>query len=396
MRNRELHWALSTLLAVAVALAGCSDDSPGEGDAGPDAEVVCGPVVPPSGLHGRLVVATEQYGSGGGISVVDLDTLEPSINVALTHDDVTLRFFDNRIWVLNRFGADNLMILDGSSYQLVKQFSVRPGGTEVCNPHDILFFDRCRAYLSCFAQAQIHILNPTASLGEELEDTIDLSSLADADGLPEISHMVRVGDLVYVAIERLDRTSGWAPAPPSYLAVIDPATDTLVDTIELAEPNPVGPLVPIVGTTDLLVAAGGDWTGDWTGGAAGLLRIDTEGRTSTLALSAADLGGLVAAFTLGDDGCGHAVLMAPATFDTGVVRFCLDGTVTPCLPLGDYRYTDVVLLDDGRLAVSDGTYTEPGIRLYDGITCEALTTDPIPTGFAPGFTDPLLLIPPLE
>lgn len=395
MRHGENSAATAVLVAGFLALVtvgACGDAAAGDPDAGPDAEVICGPVAPETGPHGRLVVATEQYGSGGGITVIDTDTLEPSINVALTHDDVTVRWFDGRIWVLNRFGADNIMILDGRTYGLIKQFSVRPGANQPCNPHDLVFFDRCRVYLSCFEQAHVYVVDPTAPLGEELVGSIDLSSLSDADGLPEISHMALSDGLVYVAVERLDRSAGWTPALPSYVAVVDPATDTLVDTIELAEPNPVGPLVPIPGTGDLLVAAGGDWSGD----AAGLLRIDTVAGTSALALSAAELGGLVTSFYLGDDGCGHAVVMAPVTFDTGVVRFCLDGTVEACLPMGDQRFTAVALVDDGRLLVTDTAYTTPGVRIFDPQGCAELTTDPIPTGFTPGFTDPLLLIPPIE
>lgn len=384
--------ALAALLAQTATMSACGDAAAGDPDAGPDAEVICGPVAPETGPHGRLVVATEQHGSGGGITVIDLDTLEPSINVALTHDDVTVRWFDGRIWVLNRFGADNIMILDGQDYHLIKQFSVRPGTNQACNPHDLVFFDRCRVYMSCLEQAQIFVVDPTAPLGEELVSAIDLSSLADEDGLPELSHMTVMDGLVYVAVERLVRSSGWVAATPSYVAVLDPATDTLVDTIELAEPNPIGPLVAIPGTADLLVAAGGDWSG----GAAGLLRIDTVARTSSVALSTADLGGLVSSFTLGDDGCGHAVTMAPVTFETGVVRFCLDGTVEPCLPTGDQIFTAVAQVDDGRLLVTDITDTTPGVRVYDPQGCVELVSEPIPTGFKPGFTDPLLLIPPVE
>jgi hypothetical protein len=399
MRNREhtpatlVAATLTTLTTLTtLAVGACGHAAAGDPDAGPDAAVVCGPVAPETRPHGRLVVATEQYGSGGGITVIDLDTLEPSINVALTHDDVTVRWFDGRIWVLNRFGADNIMILDGRTYQLIKQFSVRPGANQPCNPHDLVFLDRCRVYLSCYEQARVYVVDPTAALGEELVGSIDLSSLADDDGLPEISHMALVDGLVYVAVERFDRSTGWTLVPPSYVAVLDPATDTLAGTIELAEPNPVGPLVPIPGTSDLLVAVGGDWSG----GAAGLLRIDTETGTSALALTAAELGGLVASFYLGDDGCGHAVLMAPMTFDTGVVRFCTDGTVEACIPMGDQQLTAVARVDDGRLLVTDTTYTTPGVRIFDPEGCAELTTEPIPTGFSPGFTDPLLLIPSVD
>ena len=60
---------------------------------------------------------------------------------------------------------------------------------------------------------------------------------------------------------------------------------------------------------------------------------------------------------------------------------------------GQYKITDVVESDDGRLFVTDTTYATPGVRVFDADTCAELTDAPIPTGFAPGFTNPLLLIP---
>ncbi len=389
MRDPETALADGVLVLLLATLAGCVGPGGEAVDAGPDVEVVCGPVAQDTGPPGRLIVMTEQYGSGGGVTIIDLETLEPSINVALTHDDVTARWYDGRIWILNRFGADNIMILDGQSYQLQKQFSVRPAASQVCNPHDLLFFDRCRAYLSCYEQARVYLLDPAAPLGDEIVGSIDLSSLADGDGIPEVSYMARVGGLVYLAVERLDRASGWSPVEPSYLAVVDPATDTLVGSMALAATNPVGPLVRVPSTEDLVVAAGGDWTGE----GAGLLRIDTGAGTSELVLTSGDLGGLVSSFYLDSGGCGHAVVMAPQTYETALVRFCLDGTVAPCVPMGAHEMTAVALVHDGRLVVTDRAYLAPGIRIYDAATCEELTQEPIATGFSPGFSDPLLLVP---
>ena len=70
------------------------------------------------------------------------------------------------------------------------------------------------------------IVNPQdgAELGQ-----IDLSAFVDADGLPEVSQIVRVGDRLYLSCQRLDRNGGWGPADVSYLIVVDLATDTLVD-----------------------------------------------------------------------------------------------------------------------------------------------------------------------
>lgn len=383
---------LLILSALLSKTAGCNDvEIHGSRDGGLDG--TCGPGSNVSTPHGRLVVATEQYGSGGGITVIDLETHQSEINVALTHDDVTVRWFDGDIWIMNRYGADNIMILDGRTYTLKKQFSIRPSADEPCNPYDLAFLSTCRVYMTCFEQSSVYIIDPTRPLGEEIQGFIDLSSLADSDGLPEIAYMAQANGLVYVSVERMDRNNGWKPANPSYIAVLDPRTDELVDSFETATSNPTGPFHPIPGTSDLLVATANDWSGN----NAGIDRIDTLARTSSNVMDVSELGGIVSAFHVEQDGCGHALVMVPMTKNTGMVRFCLSPrSVETCVLPGTTTFTDMVQADDGRLFVTDTSYTTPGVRIFDSITCVEQTTDPIPTGFGPGFTSPLLLIPAKE
>ena len=63
--------------------------------------------------------------------------------------------------------------------------------------------------------------------------TIDLASLADGDGLPEMSQMALVGERLFVSLQRLDRRTGFVPNGPSWLAVVDTTTDTVTGAIEL-------------------------------------------------------------------------------------------------------------------------------------------------------------------
>ena len=382
---------LLVLLLLLAGLPACSDDAPGQDATVPDA-APCGPGDATPLSQGRVLVATEQYGSGGAVSVIDLDTLEPTLNVALTTDDVTLRWFDHRIWVINRYGGDNIMILADRDYHLQKQFSVRPAPNVPCNPHDLLFLSTCRAVLSCYAQPAVYLLDPTAPVGQERVGEIDLSSLADDDGLPEVSHLAQVGSRVFATVQRLARADGWVPVGTSYVAILDPEAQTLTGTIALESENPGGPLVRIPGTADLLVAGNGAWDGQH----AGLERIHTDTDEASLALSADALGGIPTAFTVDASGCGFALITAPESYDTGVVRYCLEGAVQACVPLGALEVSDVALTDDGRLLVTDRAHASPGVRIYDSETCEEETTAPISTGFAPGFTDPLLLIPPAD
>ena len=82
-------------------------------------------------------------------------------------------------------------------------------------------------------------------------------------------------------------------------------------------------------------------------------------------------------------------------WQNGVLHFCLDGTEQwTCVDFGTYDgITDVALTSDGDLVVTDNSFTSPGIRILDPTDCTEITTAVIPTGYAPGYSDPVLLVP---
>ena len=393
---RKTPLALMFFLSLTCLSAAACQDLQGSTPESPYPDGICGPADNEPRPQGRLLVATEQYGSGGGVTAIDLETRQARVNVALTHDDVTLRWYDHKIWVLNRYGADNIMILDGDDYSLLKQFSVKLDRNTPCNPHDIAFLDRCRLYVSCYEQPDILVVDPQAPPGEELQGTVDLRALADDDGIPEASHMHVTSEGVWITVSRMRRNHGWVPAPPSYLALVDPRTDVLIDEVELQGRNPVGPIHEIPATGALVVATAGDWSGEH----AGLELVDPATKTSSSALSAQELGGVVSSFSLDASGCGYAVVSRPITYETAVKRFCLEPSMDPisdCVPFDSFLITDVAVTDSGALVVTDTSSQPPGVRFFTAGECPAQKSDPagppLSTGFAPGFTNPLLLIP---
>ena len=110
------------------------------------------------------------------------------------------------------------------------------------NPHDIAFADDDKAYVTLFEERELLIVNPRAPAGLQRTSCAARSisaPLADADGIPDMDLMAVVGDRLYVALQRLDiNTVLRLPADNGALAVIDTATDTLIDTIELSGENP--------------------------------------------------------------------------------------------------------------------------------------------------------------
>jgi hypothetical protein len=182
---------------------------------------------PPSakGSTSFAFITTTDYQTGSSSTIWFDGTHSTDQNVAAVHSDAVPRYFDGLIYVVNRFGGDNIQVLDPSNgFGAVRQFSLdnRP------DPHDILVINETKAYVTLYNSTELLVMNPSNGIHT---GTIDLSSLADGDGIPEMDRMLRIDDRVFVSIQRLDRnTQFWDPVGESYVAVVDITTDELVDT----------------------------------------------------------------------------------------------------------------------------------------------------------------------
>ena len=99
--------------------------------------------------------------------------------------------------------------------------------TASSNPHDLVFVDSQKGYLLRYGSPNVWIVNPSATSASEFKiGEIDLSAY-DADGVPEATRAVIVGDRMFVFMQRLEL---FAPTLPGVVAVIDTTTDTEIDT----------------------------------------------------------------------------------------------------------------------------------------------------------------------
>ena len=195
-------------------------------------EHVAGPIS--TGLPPVSIAILGDTGSGIFVATSDFTTgstafLAPDADAADTdlltiHADAVVRFFDGKVYIISRLNADNILVLDASNLTApLIQFSVGNGS----NPQDIEVISADKAYVTRLARAELVIVDPRN--GAEL-GTIDLSGFADADGLPEMTHMARIGSRIYVLVQRLDTNDPlFAPTGTSYIVVIDTDTDTIVD-----------------------------------------------------------------------------------------------------------------------------------------------------------------------
>ena len=359
-------------------------------------------VIPPS--PPRVFVPTTDFTTGSYSTFNPADgSVSPDLPATsgIAESDNAAVFHGDRVYVLNRFGFDNISILDTDDLTTaLRQFSTGNGS----NPQDMAFVSDSQAYISLLGSNDLLVADPTAPRGEELTGRVDLTPLldpADADGLVEAAGLALVGRYLFVTLQGLDN---FVALRPGVLAVVDTATDSLIDVdpgqpgiqgIALEGLNPTA-LHWAPGLGRLLVSQAGAF-GVADGGVEAVdpFRLLSEG----LLISEADLGG-------GDVGdlvsvAGQKVYVVAGGFDANDIRVFdalrdpASGELTAANPrsLGfSLPFVPGLAVDSGgRLFVPDRTLTAPGIRMIDTATDEEITSTPLDVGLPPGA--PVVLYP---
>jgi len=355
MIDRTLtHLFAALLLSVVAACGGSSATS---NDVDGDGILNAADVLPGY----TLVVAAADFTSPEG----RVFAATPAVTVGPdpVSTDVFLREHGGRVYAINRYNADNIQVIDpAAGLATTAQFSTGNGS----NPHDIAVLAPDRAYVTRNQEASLWIVDPRD--GTEL-GTIDLSSLADADGLPEMDQMALVGSTLFVTLQLLDQDAFFLPTGPGAAAVIDTATDQVTASFELQGMNPSS---RVEGDGRYLYVA---TTGDFGVDDGGVERIDPADPTgSTTVVSGADLGGDLGELAIAGPSKGYVVVsafdFASGTSSSRVVAF----NPTTGAVLGDVFANDAFLPDlrispDGTLlAIAVRTPANPGVLLFDTAT----------------------------
>ncbi len=333
-----------------------------------------------------LVLTSEIDYTAGNFDLISMDPpWESDLNQGGLHSDTVARFYDGLVYVIERYGADNIRVIDPQDgFATTLQFSVGMGS----NPQDICFVDEHRAFVTRHLSAELWEVDPATG---EHTDSIDLSPLADSDGIPEMHSMAIHGERLYVTLQRLD--AAWLPVPPSYLAVIDLATNALVD-MDPEMPGMQG--IPLTGTNPRCLITREPLTGCFligTAGADGVLdggleRFDPRTEESLgFVVTEAALGGDLNAWGSADGITGYAIAMTPFPdsftsllafdFASGAILGTLSDPQT-------YAHTHI-FVDAPRqqVFVTDRTYENPGIRVFDAQTFAPVIPQPLGTGLYP-------------
>jgi hypothetical protein len=320
-------------------------------------------------------VVTTDYSSAAYYSTIEI--LPPRITKAsispvstdpIAHYDAA----EDMIFVINRFFADNIQIVDpNQDFATIGQYSVGNGA----NPHDIRLAGSQKAYVSRFEWKTLLIVHPYT--GDSL-GTIDLAPFADSDGIPEMDRMEIVGDRLFVTLNCIDHLT-WLPNGNGKIAVIDTETDTLIDCnpavpgiqpIELDLPNPYSELRYEPCRGELIVGCLGAW-GTLEGGVAAIDPVNLEG-AGTL-ITEAQIGGDISDALLAPDGKGYAVVLKPVIWPDNHARLVTFDPTTASVTDTLYRQTSgqgssLAAIEANRqreIYLCDRDLTQPGIRIFD-------------------------------
>jgi hypothetical protein len=341
------------------------------------------PGTPARAVATKGYVLTTDYISGT-LSVVDLATRAVTCDVAVVSPDPFERWYQGLVYVVNRYGYDNIQVIDpAQGYATVRQFSVGNG----TNPQDIAFASPSKAYVSRLGSPDLLIVDPStgATLG-----VISLAAWADADGNPEAAHLAVVGDLLFVALGRL---TNFVPIDTGLVVVVDMRADTVYDADPLTPGTQVVKLRGMNPGTDFAVLPAAEpgqdahlyvgCTGRWgvlEGGVEDIVVPDRDAgqpgaiRSAGFAISEAALGGDVVDVVAGGGGHPYAIV-SDASGNTSLVSWD-PGSGTQLATLyapGGYSLPNAALDGRGELYVCNSSFTAPGLVVYgaDSDTCLA-------------------------
>jgi hypothetical protein len=329
----------------------------------------------------RAFILTTDF-STGSLSVNTLGTTTIAKDVEPVHSDAVERWYGGFLYVVNRFGQDNIQVIDPATNNTVRQFTTGNGS----NPQDICFVSPTKAYVTRYDVSDVLIVNPMtgASLG-----VIPLGGFADADGIPEMAHMVRVDNRVFVAIQRLDRNAGYEPTDKSLVAVIDANADSVLDADPLAAgtqailltgKNPYTVFAFDRATSRLLIGCAGSYSAlD-----GGIEYVDPVGMKSLgYAITEATLGGNIGDIAWNVAAHSYAIV-SDSGFNTLLVSWnAITGQkIATVYAPGGFVLNDCELNDRGELYVCNSDFLSPGLFIFQ-VPGDNMIAGPLDCGLPP-------------
>ncbi|MBD3239072.1 MAG: hypothetical protein GF331_00695 [Chitinivibrionales bacterium] len=226
-----------------------------------------------------IVTTAGMLFESGNVAVIATSDFSSSTDLLSLHGDNGVAVNGEAIYLIERGGPDNILRFNDVNIEAGSMQYQQSVGSAV-NIQDIAFVDGSKAYLSQYASAYMTIVD----LGTGgVTDSISLGAseyIHNGESVPYMSDMIRIGDMVYVAIQRLAVRQGiFGPAPQvadlmGMIVVVSTADDSVVAEIELTKGNPSS--MDTAGGY-LYVSSTGSWADETDGG---IEKIDPSTNTN--------------------------------------------------------------------------------------------------------------------
>jgi len=343
----------------------------------------------------QLASAWNETGTGPGrvqVSLARPPWAARRASLALSRDPV-LHYHRGRLFVLGRADGTLSMLVPARR----RRASLLLAHGAAAAFEDVVATAAKRVYLT---RRNANTLLRVDLESGETTPVADLGAFADADGIADLGAMIEHEGRLFVQVRRFNENAPQGHAAPAFLAVVDLASETVVDVdpatpgvqaIELAGTAPKHRMQILPEVRRLYVSASGGFFDQ--GGleaidldalrSAGLIVREADGQTG------ADLGPFVMvtpergflAYSTDLDLSSH---VQPFTVRDGVpVRPEIHVTVGYAMP------TLVYDRDTDTLFVPDGAFGREGVFAYDATSEERRQREPVAGGGSP--TDVLLL-----
>ncbi|HUI90607.1 MAG TPA: hypothetical protein VLX68_00030 [Chitinivibrionales bacterium] len=323
------------------------------------------PNIPQAAASETVAAVTIDYtfssGNMGSYSISDSIAYKNLLSIWLDND---IRSSDGAIYVLERYGKDNLMRINGPVIAESTVVYEKNVGASV-DIQDIAVISSSRAYVTQLYSAQIAVVDPQT--GVKTGASIDLSAFDtyahtdSADAYPYMSRELYYNGKVYIACQRLKAPAGGyiQAADTSKIVVVDAATDSVVKSINLVYKNP----------QELSICNGKLYVGGagiWTVNDAGIEVIDlATGSNLGSVASESDFGGDISSIIVISDAKGYAVISTP-TFTTELHSFNPQAKTVGAKIAGvDAPCSGHMVFDGNDLYIGDRSASNPGIVIID-------------------------------
>ncbi|MCZ6875603.1 MAG: hypothetical protein O7G88_19100 [bacterium] len=262
----------------------------------------------------------------------------------------------------------------GSCNLLIQVSTFDPVAFPKLQPQQTVVLDPCEAHAD---DGRLRVENAAT----DETSTSGVPTLPDdLDGLPELTHMLVHNGMLYVVLQHLDFTTGFPPVSvaPGEVAVIDPATDTVVTVIQLNGRNPFSALQFSPSLNRILVSTVGDF--GVNDGGIEAINPETNMVDPGFIIDEVTIGGDITHFQIVSTGEGLKgfAIVAGSDFTNSMVSFDpVVGEVLKTLvgPLNAFL-SHFAINNRGELylAVTDITVSPPEVRIFDTNTDEELPT----------------------